>query len=48
LEYGLRWNALESSIEQEEPVENGLAEGHIGLLKPVLALAVELVFNVAV
>ena len=48
LEYGLGWNALESSIEQEKPVEDGLAEGQISLLKPVLALAVELLLDVPV
>jgi hypothetical protein len=32
LEYGLRRNALQGSVEQKKPVEDGLAQGQIRLL----------------
>jgi hypothetical protein len=48
LEYGSGWNALQSSIQQEEPVEDRLTQGKICLLEPVRALAVELLLDLPI
>jgi hypothetical protein len=48
LEDGSGWNALKSSIEQEEPVKDRLTQGKICLLEPVRALAVELLLDLPV
>ena len=41
-------NALEGGIEQQQALEDREAEGHVGLLEPVLALAIELLLDVPV
>jgi hypothetical protein len=48
LEDGLRRDALQGSIEQEETLEDRLAQGDVGLLEPAFTLTIELVFDVPV
>jgi hypothetical protein len=48
LEYGLRRDAFQGSIEQEKTFEDCLAERDVCLLEPAFTLTVELLFDVPV
>jgi hypothetical protein len=48
LEYGLRRNALQSRVQQQEALKDRLTQGVIRLLKTVLTVAVELLLDVPV
>lgn len=48
LEYDLGRDALQGSIEEEKTFEDRLAEGHVRLLEPALALTIELMLDVPV
>jgi hypothetical protein len=48
LDDGVRWDALESGVEEQQALEDGLAQSAIGLLQPGLTLAIELALDVTV